>query len=338
MEIRIAPFTFLISLFFTGVQIILFWTKIVFQRSWKYFSIGKLKSGNIRSIALVLFSINLFIFSIYNVIASVFAYSKGYVIYRSDFLSKSERNLQIIEIIFESLQKSLAFFSLILFLPVFCSISNFTSRKNSKPLEFNFILVYSFLRIMFYPTVYIIFYRTPMLGLYFIEIINVSETVLLLFFYFNIYTSLKNIIGRSQIFNLRKTAILQSIFHKFKVIATLFFMELIFEIIYKFMIISLIIRSSLFGYNIILDLAFFLKIITFSIQFYCILNLSLPEDKDAPETIFWEPSNNSRPDFLFYNPYIKESSIDFKFTDEWDESVLQPNNVDACDKNSEFQI
>jgi hypothetical protein len=229
------------------------------------------------------------------------------------------------EIVFESLQKSLLFFSLILFLPVFTAMNSYYGFYNIRKTEFYFIVFYSLFRVVFYPALYLTFFKYPMLGLYFVEVTNISETCLLLLFYLAMYKRMSRILSKSETFNLRRTAILESLFSRFKAVALVFFVQFGIEIVYKLGIIGLVLLDTKKINLILLDTVFFLRLVSFSLQFYCLISLSLPDEKDSPDTIFWIPNFYRIDDFLFFNPYCEKGKWSDKIPEQKTKYYTQPN-------------
>jgi hypothetical protein len=108
-------------------------------------------------------------------------------------------------------------------------------------------------------------------------------------------------------------------------IASLFFIQLGIEIFYKVVMISLILLERKTINLAFLDLSFFLRLTSFSLQFYCLLNLSLMDEGDSPDSVFWTPIPHPDDDFIFYNPYYKSFHNTEKIPEQTVFYIAQPN-------------
>lgn len=301
MEIPVATYTFAISTCYSLFQFALFLSQVIMRRGYRSLSPTKLKQGCTKGITLILSLLNIFLFASYNIFGSIISYSKGYTIIRSKYLTTFERALQILEISFESLEKSILFLSLILFLPILKTFS--TKPHNNRSTELIFIVLYSITRSVFYPLLYSIFYTYPMLGIYFVEIMNISESILLLFIYFCINRHVNSSIQ----YNSGSIYLMNNLVLRFKFISKIYFLQLFIEILYKTVIITLTLVKEKFINQFFIEVAFLFRMISFSLQCYAFLKLAGEDDKRYPQDIFWTPGYNED---MFFEPYEDERFVE----------------------------
>lgn len=319
-NIPIAAYTFMISASIALCQLVAFVIYTIMQNGYKCLTFKKIKSGESRTIIFILFSFNITIFVAYNILGLFVSWTKGYMIYRSFHLTRFERILQIIEICFESIEKSLLFYSLLLFTPI---IRSTYSESSDKIYEVRIILWYGSLRMFLYPLIYYSYYRYPMLGIYIIEVINISETILLAFLYAVVELQIKKLLEISNIYTQRRSILLLSLHYKFNMIATLYFSQLLLEIIYKTMNIFFSVLDAKLLNQIFLEVAFIFRLISFSLQSYCFIKVAEEKNnRKFPETIFWRPVLTH--EFLFYNPY-EENGFKIAVGEDFEKYVIQPN-------------
>ncbi|KAF7682542.1 hypothetical protein TCON_2232 [Astathelohania contejeani] len=340
MDININFRIFIIALLFCLTQIAILIGKLVLGPRKKLLSFRKTSFGRKRALILSIFSANMSLFIIYNILGALRAYSQGNVAYRSAHVEIFDQILQILEITFESIQKSLLFFSLVLFLPVFTSINIHYDSFSVNKTYIITISAYSFIRVLLYPILYFIFFNYSLLGLFLIELLSISETFLLMFIYLSIYGNLHQILCDIKIYNYRKASALKFIFSKFNTIARVFLFQFGLEIIYRSFIIAMYFMKYSYFNHLLLDGIMFLRVVSFSLQFYCLTRLVLNDNEDPPDAKPWTPQNYTDGETMVGDPYIKIDVSDMKLsnplptTGSFDTGLFQPNTFDMLENTA----
>lgn len=309
MEIIVPGIIYALSCIYTSVLCILFIRSLFKNHIFRYLKLKSIKSGKTKSVLVLLFILNMNLFLIYFYFGFLVSFYKGFVAYRSMNTSTHEKMLQVMEVSFECLQKTLMFLSLSLFLPILKSISSsFISNLSTKK-ELKTIVLYTIMRLGLYLTLYLGLFQAPILGLYLIEIFSLAESLSMVYIYVYVHTIVRGIIKNQGNVCDYESRILTLQYKRFHKMTIVYVVQLIVEIVYKTIIIIFSLVGKVPVNGLLVGVVFLLKLLCFGLQFYALDILLKQNDATFPTDIFWTPAYNE--DFMFFTPQeLNEMSKD----------------------------
>lgn len=324
MNISIASYTYALTSTIASIQLVSGIFRNFISQQSPHITIANLKEGKAKSFTNLVFLINQTLFTLYNILGLAVSYNRGYALYRSTDLSLLDKCLQIFEIIYESIAKSLLFSTLILFLPVLKLITQSYSENFNTKKELKYVIVYICVRSLLYPVTYLFFQSYSMTSISVIEIINISECIILT----TIFTLIdSNINGHFIYANPhceRTKALMSHLYKRFTLVSRIYILQLLIEVIFRSCLITLTIADHVKISSSFVECLFLFRFVSFSIQSYALAKLCNGDESKSPDNIFWTPAYNE--DFIFLDPYEDKNFID-KIGKIYSENVVQPNGV-----------
>jgi len=319
MEIRLAPYSYLISLLLAIFAFTYFITKLTSKKNKNLLNPRLLSYNNFQPLTILFYLVYLFIFIISNILSLVIAYKKGFYSKTPEDPTKLDLAVLLLHVISESLKKSVFFLVLLFFTPVISEVYKIDSK-----LEQRIITIYSLLRIVFYPVIFTCFYDYPVLGFYFIQVTDISETIILSFMYLFTFKNL-GLQFQDIKTSLRKRLLIKIIFENFKKVALILTVQFSFEIINKLLLFLVTFSTKVTTSTIALDFALFLQNVNFVLQFWSISALTINLDEDLRD--FLRGSEDKGVEYIDFpkNKKIEEKALEF---------VIEPNKFGVCEEKS----
>lgn len=274
MEIKFVPFLYVVSLTISMLQGVYLALKLwVHKRKEK----GVLKEGGLRMAIVVGWSLTVALLNAYNLGGVFVSYSQGFVRYRSLDPVFYEKVLQVLEVLFDSFQKSTMVLSVLLFFPVLVDINRYFGDEKPAVSFRKFIVVFSFVRVMFYPSLYILLRRSTGVALYFIDIFNTAESCFLIYMFLAMYAKYRKALGREHVLHRFRKIIFESRVQDLGFILIMLSLQLSIDSFYRFVIVvTTFMQQSMFKY-LLLDYAYLVRLISLTLQLYSILKVCMAE-------------------------------------------------------------
>lgn len=290
------------------------------------FKLSKSKKTKIYQTIISVFLIStIFLFNIDSITGMFVGYSQGSIHTRSDSLNNKEIVAQLVDIVFDTLQKSTLILSVLMFLPVFKDISYFFEENPASDTLEHFIIFYSFIRILLYPLIYIQLRDNVEIANLTIDILYFSECILLIYIFVTILVQYRRILNRRHCLYRFRRIVFESTVNSYNHVLLLLLIQLIIDLIYKIIILITSISHEFKHSNVLIDYAYVLRIVSINLLLYCVLKIIFApslnifdSDKNAVEE---EDKNNANEIFEYVEPKI--------FTD-----FPQPNT----EKNTKFNL
>ncbi|KCZ82433.1 hypothetical protein H312_00091 [Anncaliia algerae PRA339] len=268
MQIQFSPFLYIVSLSFSLSQTIYaaFQTIILAKKDDNRKNIN-----SYQKIVLFFLFISLFIFDFENFLGIFVSYSQRSVKFRAVNSNAYEKIIQFIDVIFDVIQKSTSFTSIILFQPIFKKISN---RSKFSFLHLNhFIVSFSIIQFFFFPLVFFCLNKNVNLSIFFMDIFLISEDLLILFMFSLLFYQFIKLINEKNISSEYKKIIFKAEITDVKIIFTTIFVQIFTDFFYKCsVLITSLISESIFS-NIIFDYSCLFRLISISLQLYYVFKL-----------------------------------------------------------------
>ena len=276
MEIRFTPFLYVVSVTFSAIQAVYLGLKLHQHHRKKE---GSMQSMNfIRQVIVAGLLITTVLFNIYNLGGMLVGYSQGFVNYRSMSPTAYEKVLQVLEVLFDSVQKSTLLLSTMLFLPVLYDINQYFGDEKPPKSFKEFVVTFSLLRILVYPMIYAVMRSNIDAALYSIDILSTAESCFFIYMFLGIYYRYRRVLEEDNVLHRFRKMIFESKIKDLRVMLGLLSMQLLIDTFYKAMaIITAFTQQSVLKY-LILDYAYLLRLISLTLQFYCILKICIVEE------------------------------------------------------------
>ncbi|KAK6090361.1 hypothetical protein P3W45_000718 [Vairimorpha bombi] len=268
MELKISPQPYLITLILLLTQMIIFTKKFTKEiRTSTYLH----QAGNIKkkkAVLIVMIFGTLISLIAYNSLGTFIGYKKSLLIYRSIYLDDISQIMIYMECMYETLIKSVMFFSLTIVIPLI---------YDKEPIIYTkFLVLYSFIRLLWYPLILIIFQNYSYLKMFVLEMFQISESVLLATFFIQICLIDRHV----EKHNLIETYEYEYIFLRLKTKCKLITLQILLEILYRIPVLYLMISESS-DKVWIMNLLYLLKTLYIQLMIYNVCNIIFCKEQET---------------------------------------------------------
>lgn len=274
MEIRFAPFLYVVSLTFSVSQAAYTVSVLFLRRKRRVCA----ESSPLRQIVVFGLLLGLLVFNTLNICGTVLGYTQGFVLYRSPWPSFHERVLQALDVLFDSVQRSTLFMSATLFIPTLCDICRRFGDSRPPQSFTRFIVTFAVLRLLMYPLIYTALRPSINAALYFVDIFSIAESCLLIYIFLGIRAMYKGALSKDHTLHRFRKMVFETKIQSFVAILWALSAQLFMDSFFKTAVIVASLSDKSLLSHLLLDYAYLLRLVSLSVQLYCTLRVCSEKD------------------------------------------------------------